>query len=147
MAAVAMAVGATAGAARAVVDKGGEARASRASNWRRVSAVATWWHGLESGAQSRAQGRAQGRAARKATQATPAHRVQVYNSVQVNILGGRCTTVRTVRSCPYNSVQVNILGGGCTTVRTVRCVRSERPDCEVPTISLRGRVYTVTTSN
>ena len=62
MAAVAMAVGATAGAARVVVDKVGEARASRASNWRRVSAVATWWHGLESGAQSRAQGRAQGHA-------------------------------------------------------------------------------------
>ena len=127
MAAVAMAVGATAGAARAVVDKVGEARASRASNWRRVSAVATWWHGLESGAQSRAQGRAQGRAARKATQATPAHRVQVYNSVQVNILGGRCTTVRTVL-----------------------CVRSERPDCDgadhIPK-TLRGRVYTVTTSN
>ena len=37
MAVAAMAVGATAKAARAVVEKVGEARTSRASNWRRVS--------------------------------------------------------------------------------------------------------------
>ena len=37
MAVAAMALGATAGAARAVVEKLGEARTSRESNWRRVS--------------------------------------------------------------------------------------------------------------
>jgi hypothetical protein len=53
MAVAAMALGATAGAARAVVEKLGVARTSRASNWRRMSAVATWWHGplIESGAE------------------------------------------------------------------------------------------------
>ena len=74
MAVAAMAVGATAKAARAVVEKVRDARTSRASNWRRVSltnlspeiaprfarielapsdAVATWWHGplIESGAE------------------------------------------------------------------------------------------------
>ena len=54
MAVAAMAVGATAKAARAVVEKVVEARTSRASNWRRVSAVATSErHGpfIESGAE------------------------------------------------------------------------------------------------